>query len=411
MKKPHIIVVEPLNNGGLLHFSYQLCNALSLMGAEVELITGQDYELSFLPHHFKAHKILKLWSAFEDRSSDITLNSFQRLWLVLFRKARRIPRAFLALWAWVVITKHILRAKPDWVLFSILEYPFQFLFIYFLKLRGFSLSQLCHEFEEREQKHGGDILRRFDSIAYESFSKIFFLSDDAQRRFLRLFPFVEKRKTFSIPHGNSEWLLGIQSPYKKETLIKKYNIKENETVVLFFGLLSPSKGIEVLLEGFALALQSCKAKLVIAGYPTKYINARTLKLHTTKLNIVDNVSLDLRYIPLDEIGALMDLAAVVVYPYLSSTQSGALQTAYTFGKPVIATRVGGLPEVVEDGKSGFLVEPRQPRELAEKIIFMVNNPALCRQMGEYAKHLSETRFNWQFVAQKILHAYQSDNED
>lgn len=405
MKKMRILVVEPINSGGLLHFSYQLCNALSKNGAEVELITGKDYELDSLPHHFKVQKILTLWKAFENRSVDLQLNVLQRYITIIFRNVRRIPRAARAVWAWVVITNYILRAQPDWTLFSVLEYPFQSFFIRFLQWRGFSLSQICHEFEERE-KNKSALLYQLDSLAYNSFSKIFFLSNDAQQRFLKQFSFVNKDKTVSIPHGNSEWLLGIQSHSKKDALRKLYNIKKDEAAVVFFGLLAPSKGIEDLIEGFSIALQSCEAKLVIAGYPTKYINADALYALINRLRIFEQVVLDLRYIPFDEIGALMDIATVVVYPYLSSTQSGALQTAYTFGKPVIATKVGGLPEVVEDGKSGFLVAPHAPREIAEKITFMVKNSREAQNMGNYAKHLSVTRFNWNVVAQKVLEAYQ-----
>lgn len=101
----------------------------------------------------------------------------------------------------------------------------------------------------------------------------------------------------------------------------------------------------------------------------------------------------------------MELATVVVYPYHSSTQSGSLQTAYTFGKPVIATMVGGLPEVVEDGKSGFLVPAHSPNDLAEKISIFVNDRALAEEMGRYARRLSTTRFNWNAIAQEILTIY------
>ena len=114
---------------------------------------------------------------------------------------------------------------------------------------------------------------------------------------------------------------------------------------------------------------------------------------------------DARYIPLNEIGPLMGLASVVVYPYRSGTQSGALQTAYTFGKPVIATAVGGLPEVVEDGKSGYIVSPNSPSEIAEKIVALVNNPKMADEMGQYARHLSETRFSWNTVAAQIAREY------
>ena len=103
---------------------------------------------------------------------------------------------------------------------------------------------------------------------------------------------------------------------------------------------------------------------------------------------------------------MMEMATVVTYPYLTSTQSGALQVAYTFGRPVIATKVGGLPEAVEDGKSGLLVSAAAPDELAQAILKLIKDPGLAAQMGMYAKHLSDTKFSWDSIALKILGIYQ-----
>jgi glycosyltransferase involved in cell wall biosynthesis len=103
----------------------------------------------------------------------------------------------------------------------------------------------------------------------------------------------------------------------------------------------------------------------------------------------------------------MRLATVSVYPYRSSTQSGALQVAYTFGRPVVATEVGGLPEAVEHGRSGFLVPACSPPELAEKILTLVNKPELAKIMGEYSRHLSETRFSWTAIARQMTQVYNS----
>jgi len=144
---------------------------------------------------------------------------------------------------------------------------------------------------------------------------------------------------------------------------------------------------------------------LIAGYPTKHMNIDELKAKIAGLNLTDHVILDLRYIPLEEVGALMGLATVAVYPYRSSTQSGALQVAYTFGRPVIATNTGGLPEAVEEGRSGFLVPPASPTDLAAKIVILLSKPELARIMGEYAHHLSETRFSWKSIARQILKVY------
>ena len=103
----------------------------------------------------------------------------------------------------------------------------------------------------------------------------------------------------------------------------------------------------------------------------------------------------------------MGLATVAVYPYRSSTQSGALQVAYTFGRPVVATSVGGLPEAIEHGRSGFLVQACSPPDLANGILKLVTNPELTKVMGEYARHLSETRFGWRSVARQIIRVYNS----
>ena len=405
--KMRIVIVQPMNGGGLVHFDYQLCNALANAGADVTLITGTEYELASMPHSFTVLKMLKLWKSFDDHPASADLNLIRRSFGKLFRNMRRVVRGVRVFSAWISLTLYLFRSKPDLIQFTRLEYPFESFFILLLKRSAsVGLSQICHEFEGREQiGFFSSFLYQLDVRAYRSFSKIFFLSEDSRTRFLSLFNSVNERSAISIPHGNSGWLTGIQSPVQEVNLHSRYGVLEHERVLLFFGLLAPSKGVEDLIEAFSLALQSCDARLVIAGYPTKFINAGRIKHLLDTFGIADKVILDLRYIPLDEIGALMDLATAVVYPYRSSTQSGSLQVAYTFGKPVIATAVGGLPEVVEDGKSGFLVHPNSAMDLAEKISVIMNNPLLAEEMGKYAHHLSVTRFNWDAIAEQMLNQY------
>ncbi len=407
--KMRIFVVQPMNGGGLVHFDYQLCNALAAAGADVTLITGTEYELASMPHNFMVLKILKLWKSFDEHPASADLNPLRRGIGKLFRIMRRVVRGVRVLYAWISLTIYLFRAKPDWIQFTRLEYPFEALFISFLKRSArVGLSQICHEFEGREQSNFlSKVIYSLDVHAYRSFSKIFFLSEDSRTRFLSIFHSVNEASTVSIPHGNSEWLIDIQSPVQDIDFRSRYGILEHEQVLLFFGLLSPSKGVEDLIEAFSLALQSCDAKLVIAGYPTKFINALHIKNLLDTFGIADKVVMDLRYIPLNEIGALMELATAVVYPYRSSTQSGSLQVAYTFGKPVIATAVGGLPEVVEDGKSGFIVHPYSAVDLAEKISIVINNPLLAAEMGTYARNLSITRFNWNSIARQMLDEYEA----
>ncbi|HLO18571.1 MAG TPA: glycosyltransferase family 4 protein, partial [Anaerolineales bacterium] len=302
---------------------------------------------------------------------------------------------------------HLSELKPDIVQFSKINFPFEAIFLRQMRRNGLTLTQICHEFELREQTGPLSFLAlpAYADI-YKNFSAMFFHARENCEKFLALFPFVKNEKTHVIPHGNSSWLLKyFPQTYDWEAIRQRYGVKPGQPVVLFFGLLAPSKGIDDLIEAFALVRQSCDAKLLIAGYPTKHINMDELKEKIAKLNLREHLMLDPRYIPLEEVGALMGLATVAVYPYRSSTQSGALQVAYTFGRPVIATAVGGLPEAVEEGRSGFLVPVQSPRDLAEKILLLVSKPELAKIMGEYSRHLSETRFGWRSVARKIIKVY------
>jgi glycosyltransferase involved in cell wall biosynthesis len=100
------------------------------------------------------------------------------------------------------------------------------------------------------------------------------------------------------------------------------------------------------------------------------------------------------------------LAGIVALPYRSATQSGVLHLAYTFGKAVIATRAGGLQEDVIAGRTGLLVDPGQPDQLAEALRACIADPEGTRRMGEEAKRLSQTEHAWSNVAGKILGVYE-----
>lgn len=189
---------------------------------------------------------------------------------------------------------------------------------------------------------------------------------------------------------------------------ERYGIAEDLPVILFFGNLTPSKGLPDLLKAFSqVYAKEPAARLMIVGRPSKFIDMNELMRLVSDLGISDATIFDARYIMMEEVAPLMEMATVVIYPYLNSTQSGALQVAYTFGRPVIATKVGGLPEAVEDGKSGLLVSASAPDELAEAILKLIKDPGLAVQMGEYAKHLSDTKFSWDSIALKMLAVYRA----
>ncbi len=406
-KKLRIFVVEADGSGGLVHYIYQLCTALAAEGMDVTLVTASDYELTDQPHNFRVVKLFRLWKRFDTEEVQ-----HQAVWMQGIRKIyrwfRRALRGLILAVNWIYLTFFLMYSRPDLIQFSKLAFKIDSIFISILRRRGYLLTQICHEFEERE---GQSRLEAFflgvgDGV-YSNFSAMFFHAEENRKRFFSIYSTIPMENTHVIPHGNSNWLLNFSSEEETSlTMRKRYGLRENERVVLFFGLLAPSKGLDTLLDAFHFARQTCSARLLIAGYPTKYFDLGAFKARILELNLQDDVVLDLRYLDLREIGPIMSLATVVIYPYHSSTQSGAVQAAYTFGRPVVATRVGGLPEAVEDGRNGFLVPPQSPRELADRISLLVNDPAMASTMGEYSRQLSNTQFNWKSIAAKIVAVYE-----
>lgn len=406
-----LYVVEPRGSGGMIHYAYQLCNALASHVTDVTLVTARSYELDQYPHAFSVSKLLNLWT----RSAPLFENARPTLAIKFLRKAfhsiRRIARGARYVFQWIKLANYLLKTQPDVVQFGAIEFPIEAIFLGYLKSKGLTLAQICHEFEPREKSRSPLVRLNnyFLKNVFKAFSVIFFHSEANRDRFHSLYPEIDLDGSHIIPMGNGQ-IFPLSNNYSdiQRSLEDRYGICGAEPIVLFFGNITPSKGIDDLLNAFAsIHAENKAAKLIIAGTPLKYIEVDSLTGLADGLGIKSATVFDLRYLPLEEIRPLIELATVVVYPYISSTQSASIQAAYAVGKPVVATRVGGLPDVVEDGKSGFLVSPHSPDELSYAILKIINDPELGKRMGSFAKNLSETRFSWMPIAEIIAHVYQS----
>jgi glycosyltransferase involved in cell wall biosynthesis len=136
-------------------------------------------------------------------------------------------------------------------------------------------------------------------------------------------------------------------------------------VLLFFGYVRPYKGLEDLLAALTLARPDSWDRLVVVGEfyepPERY---RALLSHP---RLRERVLVVNRYVPNEEVARYFAAADVAALPYREATGSGIAQVAFGAGVPVIATRTGGLEEVVEEGVTGLLVPPRDPPSLARAI--------------------------------------------
>jgi glycosyltransferase involved in cell wall biosynthesis len=171
--------------------------------------------------------------------------------------------------------------------------------------------------------------------------------------------------------------LGREIPSREEAR-RKLGLTGN--VALFFGHIRPFKGLDIALDAWR-QIQS-NATLLVAGEP--WWNARYDKQ--------PNVRFDLRFIPDAEIAAYFAAADVVLAPYRTEAQSGVALTAFHFARPLIATAVGGLPEII-DGRNGILVPPEDSRALARAVDEFFGRRD--RADMERAAAESARRYSWQ----------------
>ena len=159
----------------------------------------------------------------------------------------------------------------------------------------------------------------------------------------------------------------------------------HEPWALFFGRIETYKGVRQLIEAAALLEGGAggKPRVVIAG------KGEIARLWTGPLP----ERLELRnYLVEDEEAVdLFSRCSVLVLPYLDATQSALVAAAYYFYKPVIVTRAGALPEYVQQGRTGYVVEPGDPGALARRLGELLGDPARVKQMGAAGRAWYETQ--------------------
>jgi glycosyltransferase involved in cell wall biosynthesis len=175
---------------------------------------------------------------------------------------------------------------------------------------------------------------------------------------------------------------------------RKYRLEEKK-IILFAGTKNYNKGAIHLLQ----AVEKIRGKmedvmLVSLGLPTEEWRKKRNKLHKTHL-------LDLGYISEEEKRDAFDACDLFVMPSRYDSFGIVYLEAWRCAKPVIGAKVGAIPEVIEEGKDGLLVEFGEVDQLVSAILSLLNNPDLCREMGETGRKKVIDKFNWQKNIRKI----------
>ncbi len=168
-------------------------------------------------------------------------------------------------------------------------------------------------------------------------------------------------------------------------------------IILFFGFIRKYKGLDILLDAMKLLkAKHANIKLLVAG--EFYEDKQPYDEQIAALDIADELILRTDFIADSEVRYYLSAADFVIQPYRNATQSGVTPLAYHFEKPMLVTNVGGLPDLVPDGKVGLIAEPNAAA-IAEKIEQLY-------QLGEqhFLPHLrsEKEQYSWQVLADTII---------
>jgi D-inositol-3-phosphate glycosyltransferase len=210
------------------------------------------------------------------------------------------------------------------------------------------------------EKRPGD--RSFTNFAFKVVDFFVVQSDSVEKDLLSIKP---NAKYVKLQHPVYE-IFGERADRNEAR--KALNIPAEAPTILFFGYIRKYKGLDLLLRAMpAMIARYPELRLIVAG--EYYSNEAEIKALIDELKIpAKNLVLATDYIANEEVAKYFSAANAVVLPYRSATQSGIVQIAYNFDAPVIATPVGGLPEIVIDGTSGLITKDSEPASIAEKVI-------------------------------------------
>jgi alpha-maltose-1-phosphate synthase len=194
---------------------------------------------------------------------------------------------------------------------------------------------------------------------------------------------------FVIPIGDFSFFLNYRNK----------GMNEENNSILFFGRIEDYKGLEYLIRSISIiSITLPDIKLIIAGtgdfskYAQIILDDKHFEVHN-------------KYIADEDVPAFFERAKIIVLPYIEATQSGIIPIAYAFKKPVVVTDVGSIPEVVDNGKTGIIIPPKDSELLAEAIIKLLKNDSLRKEMGENAYNKMKEDLSWDKISEKIIEVY------
>ncbi len=253
---------------------------------------------------------------------------------------------------------------------------------------------ICHNVVPHDG--GGTLDRRFATTVLRRGDAFIVHSEQDRYRLLALLPRAKVAKV----HHPSYVELANQSATDPHTAIRRaLSVPDNKPTLLFFGFVRPYKGLEYLIQALPHVRKQIDAHLLVVG--EFWSSPQFYEEYAREFGVEGAITFVNRYVPNEELQPYFDAADVVVLPYISATQSGVVQLAFGFGKPVITTRVGGLHEVVQDGVNGLIVPPQDEHALAEAIVRFYQQQLAGSMTTEVRRSASQWASSWSKLVRGI----------
>lgn len=239
---------------------------------------------------------------------------------------------------------------------------------------------------------------------YHSVDTLICHTDEAKEQLICDFD-VSDERVWVIPHGPlSAELKIIPSCQARYQL----GIPQEASICVLFGYIRPYKGIEFLLRAWRRVVDRMpNAHLVLAGHGEDSYQ-QEIEQQIVTLELDQHVETRFYFLPEKELSLIVSAADILLYPYQNITQSGALLTGLTTGKPIVATNIGGFSEVIQDGQTGALVEYGDVVGMEEELVQLLQDGEERKRFGQAARDMVDTKYSWDAIARKTLKCYRSE---
>lgn len=376
--KKNVIIIGsayPLRGGGIATYNERLAKAFADNGDKVIIHT---FSLQYPSIFFPGKTQYSDEAPPKDLNIEVSVNSINPFnWIRVGRRLKRLKPDLVIVRYWIPFISPCLGTISRIV----------------RKNKHTKIIAIADNIIPHEKKPGDKILTRYFVKSVDGFITM-------SQSVLQDLEYFEKNKPKRYcPHPLYDNFGTIAT---KEEARKKLQLDLNQKYVLFFGFIREYKGLDILLKAFSHPkIREIGVKLLVVG--EFYANPDQYYALIEENRIEDLVILRTNFIPNTEVRLYFSAVDLVAQPYKEATQSGVTQVAYHFNKPMITTNVGGLSEIVPDGKVGYVTKPDH-KEVAEAI---VNFFSLGKE-DEFVTNIIEEKkkYSWEMMLQEIDQLYQ-----